>query len=76
MQTCILSIAEMFMKQRKRLHVPRLFSTCTCIPVPKINVTCITDMHDIVHAFVGHSLVTKLFIGKLPATRGVWLIIG
>ena len=25
---------------------------------------------------VGHCLATKVFIGKLPATRGVWLIIG
>ena len=25
--------------------------------------------------FVGHCLATKTFIGKLPATRGVWLII-
>ena len=26
--------------------------------------------------FVGHHLATKVFIGKLPATRGVWVIIG
>ena len=25
---------------------------------------------------VGHRLATKVFIGKLPATRGVWVIIG
>ena len=29
-----------------------------------------------VSMFVGHRLATKLFIGKLPATRGVRVIIG
>ena len=26
--------------------------------------------------FVGHRLATEVLIGKLPATRGVWVIIG
>ena len=26
--------------------------------------------------FVGCCLATKVFIGKLPATRGVWVIVG
>jgi hypothetical protein len=26
--------------------------------------------------FVGDHLATKILIGKLPATRGVWVIIG
>ena len=26
--------------------------------------------------FIGHHLATKVFIGKLPATTGVWVIIG
>ena len=30
----------------------------------------------VVHVFVGHRLVTKAFIGKLPATRGARVIIG
>ena len=29
-----------------------------------------------VDVLVGHCLATKVFIGKLPATGGVWLIIG
>ena len=29
----------------------------------------------IIILFVGHHLATKLFIGKLPANRGVWVII-
>ena len=28
-----------------------------------------------VHVFVGRCLATKLFIGKLPATGGVWVVI-
>ena len=31
---------------------------------------------EIASRFVGHRLATKLFIGKLLATRGVWVIIG
>ena len=30
----------------------------------------------VIHVFVGHRLVTKVFVGKLPATRGVWVIVG
>ena len=33
------------------------------------------DMYNIC-IFVGHCLATKVFIGKLPATREVWVIIG
>jgi hypothetical protein len=29
-----------------------------------------------VNTIVGHHLATKVFIGKLPATRGVWVITG
>ena len=50
----------MFMKQRKRMHVPRPLSTC--IPVPKINVTCITDY---VYVFVGCCLATKVFYRQI-----------
>ena len=30
----------------------------------------------VVCTFVGCFLATKVFIGKLPATRGVWVIVG
>ena len=33
-------------------------------------------VRSIVIHIVGHCLVTKIFIGKLPTTRGVWVIIG
>jgi len=29
-----------------------------------------------VHVFAVHSLANKVFVGKLPATGGVWAIIG
>ena len=34
------------------------------------------DCHNNILLFVGCCLATKVFIGKLPATRGVWVILG
>ena len=33
-------------------------------------------MYMYVQMLVGHCLATKVFIGKLPATREVWVIVG
>ena len=38
------------------------------------DVSLLSSMH-IVILFVGHHLATKVFIGKLLATRGAWVII-
>ena len=40
------------------------------------DVSLLSSMHLIIISFVGHHLATKVFIGKLLATRGVWVIVG
>ena len=45
-----------------------LLCVCVCMSV------CVFGIY--VCVFVGCCLATKVFLGKLPATRGVWVIIG
>ena len=45
---------------RERLETSTGMCVCVCV------CACV---------FVGHCLATKVFIGKLPATGGVWVII-
>ena len=49
-----------------------------------LHITCMHAMHgysgitliSLITVFVGRCLAAKVFIGKLPATREVWVIMG
>ena len=45
-----------------------------CVP-DQVQCNIYLHIHVYVYIFVGHHLATKVLIGKLPATRGVWVII-
>ena len=67
-----------FILQCIQLHRDWFLSAITvvsvhhCVTVIDTSLPCTT----IIKIIVGHRLATKVFIGKLPATRGVWVIIG
>ena len=44
-------------------------------PIHQYTLDTLSTM-DALSILVGHCLATTLFIGKLPAARGVWVIIG
>jgi hypothetical protein len=49
---------------------------CVCACIIFVYVYIVAGVCTLVLLLVGHCLTTKVFIGKLPDTRGAWVIIG